>query len=291
MDAIVSHLVRGIIAPRTLTTYRAVWHALTSFLHSVRLSPSLPLSVDLLLLYIAHMYSTGFASSTISSHCSAIGFVHHINSLPNPSHHPTVLRIIKRLTSTNPPDIRMPITIGLLGKLLHCLRHTCSSSYQILLFTAMFTTAFFAMLRISELTVTNLSSHVIMLNDVLVDKDFIILTIKSFKHSLCPASIRLLPRSDYLCPVKALLSFMIVRGNKFGPLFAYPNGEGIQRSFFTKHLHVCIHSIYPLHSHKYKSHSFRIGGATYLAQQGASDDQIRRAGRWRSNAFQAYVRV
>ena len=166
------------------------------------------------------MYSTGFASSTISSHCSAIGFVHHINSLFNPSHHPTVLRIIKRLTSTNPPDIRMPITIGLLGTLLHFLRHTCSSSYQILLFTAMFTTTFFAMLRISELTVTNLSSHVIMFNDVLVDKDFIILTIKSFKHSLRPASIRLLPRSDNLCPVKALLSFMIVRGNKFGPLFA-----------------------------------------------------------------------
>ena len=118
------HHVRGIIAPRTLTTYCAVWHALTSFLHSVRLSPSLPLSVDLLLRYIAHMYSTGFALSTICSHCSAIGFVHHINSLPNLSNHPNVLRFIKRLTSTNPPDIRMPIKIGLLGKLLHCLRHT-----------------------------------------------------------------------------------------------------------------------------------------------------------------------
>ena len=136
----------------------------------------------------------------------------------------------------------------------------------------MFTTAFFSKLRIYELTVTYLSSHVIMYNDVLVDKQFIILTIKSFKHSLCPASIRLLPRSDNLCPVKVLFAFMTVRGNKFSPLFAYPNGEGIQRSFHTKHLHVYIHSIYFLHSHKYKSHSCRIDGTTYLAQQGASDD-------------------
>lgn len=37
-------------------------------------------------------------------------------------------------------------------------------------------------------------------------------------------------------------------------------------------------------------HSGRIGGATQLAAQGASELQIQRAGPWKSRAFMVYVR-
>ena len=59
--------------------------------------------------------------------------------------------------------------------------------------------------------------------------------------------------------------------------------EGIKRSYFTTHLHICIHLVYPNHGHKLKSHlvypnhghklkshGFRIAGGTYLVQQGAA---------------------
>jgi hypothetical protein len=36
-------------------------------------------------------------------------------------------------------------------------------------------------------------------------------------------------------------------------------------------------------------HSFRIGGATMLADAGASDQEIRSAGRWKSEAFKKYI--
>ena len=42
---------------------------------------------------------------------------------------------------------------------------------------------------------------------------------------------------------------------------------------------------------QYALHSGRIGGATQLAAQGASDIQIQRAGRWKSLAFIGYVRA
>lgn len=42
---------------------------------------------------------------------------------------------------------------------------------------------------------------------------------------------------------------------------------------------------------QYALHSGRIGGATQLAAQGASDIQIQRAGRWKSLAFMVYVRA
>ena len=42
---------------------------------------------------------------------------------------------------------------------------------------------------------------------------------------------------------------------------------------------------------QYALHSGRIGGATHLAAQGASELQIQRAGRWKSLAFMVYVRA
>lgn len=39
-----------------------------------------------------------------------------------------------------------------------------------------------------------------------------------------------------------------------------------------------------------RSHSFRIGGATYAASLGLSDSQICSLGRWNSDAFKRYIR-
>ena len=38
-------------------------------------------------------------------------------------------------------------------------------------------------------------------------------------------------------------------------------------------------------------HSFRIGAASFAAEQGLSDAQIRVLGCWKSNAFHKYIRV
>lgn len=43
--------------------------------------------------------------------------------------------------------------------------------------------------------------------------------------------------------------------------------------------------------YRYKGHSFRIGAASHAADRGLSDAQIRALGRWKSNAFQRYIRV
>jgi hypothetical protein len=40
-----------------------------------------------------------------------------------------------------------------------------------------------------------------------------------------------------------------------------------------------------------KGHSFRIGAATAAAIQGASDEDIQRMGRWKSQAFKRYIRI
>ena len=40
----------------------------------------------------------------------------------------------------------------------------------------------------------------------------------------------------------------------------------------------------------FRSHSFRIGAATWLASKGVLDEAIKHMGRWSSNAFKRYIR-
>lgn len=42
-------------------------------------------------------------------------------------------------------------------------------------------------------------------------------------------------------------------------------------------------------TNSFKSHSFRIGGATYLYLKGVSEIQIKHMGRWSSSAFKSYI--
>ena len=40
-----------------------------------------------------------------------------------------------------------------------------------------------------------------------------------------------------------------------------------------------------------KGHSFRIGAASFAADKGLSDAQVRALGRWKSNTFLKYIRL
>lgn len=66
-------------------------------------------------------------------------------------------------------------------------------------------------------------------------------------------------------------------------LFVRENGSSPSRSWFLR----IFHSRFP---QKFSGHSLRLGGATALAQNGASMDFIQGAGRWSSEAFRSYVR-
>ena len=62
------------------------------------------------------------------------------------------------------------------------------------------------------------------------------------------------------------------------------------RSFSTDILRLALTSC-GLNSSRYKGHSFRIGAASFAADRGMSDAQIRALGRWKSSAFLKYIRL
>ena len=102
----------------------------------------------------------------------------------------------------------------------------------------------------------------------------------STSPSLLP-TIQIPPRGyqifffDCLQDVMLANNFFWTSGSLIGPW-----------AFLLHHLFMC-----GLDPSRYKGHSFRIGAASYAADRGFSDAQIRMLGRWKSNAFLCYIRA
>ena len=94
----------------------------------------------------------------------------------------------------------------------------------------------------------------------------------------------------HICPVKALLPYLAVRGSTEGPLFITEEGSPLTRHRFNTELSSILHAA-GLETTHYNTHSFRIGAATSAKQAGISDLHIKMLGRWQSNAYETYIRT
>ena len=93
-----------------------------------------------------------------------------------------------------------------------------------------------------------------------------------------------------LCPVKALLAFISVRGDAPGPLFQFSSQQVLTRDRFVTHVRSAV-SKEGLNHDVYAGHRFRIGAATVAHEKGIEDSAIITLGRWKSSAYQHYIRI
>ena len=196
-------------------------------------------------------------------------------------------------------DARLPITLPILLRIVQASVTICNSHYEITMFKAMCSLAFFAFLRIGEITACHGAQDENILQVSQVEKitgpnrqvSALQITFYNFKHQYnkSPFSI-VVSRQASLCPVQSMLDYLAIRGPQMGPLFMTSDGCHVLRSKFSTLLDQCIRSC-NLNPARYKGHSFRIGAATHAAIQGLSDAKIRLLGRWKSDAFKRYIRV
>lgn len=66
-----------------------------------------------------------------------------------------------------------------------------------------------------------------------------------------------------------------------GPLFSHLNGKYITRNQFLSVLRSAL-KFSGYDTSNFNTHSFRIGGATFLASQGKSEAFVKMRGRWQS---------
>ena len=276
--------------------YRRAW-AIYNIFHSDCISsitkPVIPLTVSQVASFVAFMHLQGYAPSTQVTYISSLGYLHKISSETDPTKQFIIQKLLVGAMKISPSiDNRLPITLMLLYRLLEDIHHYVFSKYNRILLSTMFVVAFFGLFRIGELTISVHKEILLNLSDLCYHEDHFTISIKKYKHSKNKGSVSIpLLRHDnkLICPVLNMLQFLEIRGYSPGPLFCFASGNHVPRTFFAKYLNIGIKFI-GLQSSLYKSHSFRIGGASYLAELGLSDAQIRERGRWDSDAFKKYIR-
>ena len=140
------------------------------------------------------------------------------------------------------------------------------------------------------------SSRHLSLEDVALDcrtnSTIIWLTIKQSKTNPFRKGAKLcLGRTtSVVCPIRALLPYLASRGSTPGPLFISESGEPLTRTRFKTLLFITLKKA-GLDDSKCNTHSFRIGAATSAKAAGISDMHIQLLGRWRSSAYQGYIKT
>lgn len=293
-------LSKAALAPSTQASYRRAWKYFEEFCTElIGQSMELPLTGATISLFVAYLFKKSFAPSTISTYLSAIAYVHNILELPDPTKSFLVDKIVTgtyRLSSTI--DSRLPITIPVLNRIVQIIPSLSISSYDQSLYRSMFLFAFSAFARVGELV----STHNVPDENIMQLQDISFLSssgkiqevqacFRKFKHNVKGSSKTIVfsHGRTRISAVDSLVEFVQLRGNRQGPLFCCLRGKPIVRSQFDKILHKCL-ALCGLDGSRYKGHSFRIGAASDAAQQGLSDAKIRTMGRWKSNAFQKYIR-
>eukprot|EP00731_Ephydatia_muelleri_P033273 Em0027g21a len=93
-----------------------------------------------------------------------------------------------------------------------------------------------------------------------------------------------------LCPVAAILSYMVIRGSLPGPFFMFEDKRPLTRDRFVGEMRKALEQA-GVTAKQYSGHSFRIGAATTAASCGLQDSLIKTLGRWESAAYAVYIRT
>lgn len=277
-------------------TYIACWKRFSTFARSQLHRRPRPASGHMVALYATRLHSEGLKSTSIRSHLSAIAFYHKIKGFNNPAQ---TFLLDKLLSSyrklEGPSSVRKPISFQLLTLLITTLNTSPDfTRYEKKLYQAVFSLMYYGALRSSEVCFSRLHSHTLQIDHITLchRKGAPALKVKlpSFKHSRGDTTPLLLqPDAIQACPVVLYRKFLSLRGNHKGQAFCFENKSPLSRRFLASTLRSLISQAGRNPQH-YNTHSFRIGRATDMAQQGHSNSQIALAGRWRSDAFKKYIK-
>ena len=198
--------------------------------------------------------------------------------------------------SRSSQDSRLPITLDILHSISLHLDTVCVSSYETVLFHAAFTLAFFGLFRVGELVLSDSNyQRPLQLSDIRTfehGQSFQVKLRQSKTNQCGVPQIINIPRIDLsTCPVAAMHAYIKIRPVRQGHnlLFCHRDGSPLTRYQFGAVLSKVISKL-QLNTACYKTHSFRIGAATWLARKGVSHDAIKALGRWSSDAFRRYIR-
>ncbi|XP_075055039.1 uncharacterized protein LOC142140939 [Mixophyes fleayi] len=290
--------IRGLaeqaVAPSTLRSYQASWRRWSFF--SRQKEQSEAGQRDAMLAFMWDRYSEGDSKTSMASTLAGISFMAKLQGYPDVTKHFLINKALKGWGRVRPSnsDARFPITLNILEDLILKVGLVTSDDYEKLLFSLAFSMAFFGAFRISELVARSRghqesglrAEHVSLGEGTFACKIVRSKTDQSGKGSW----VQLAPQQlHHICPFRLASQFMSKRpqANLF---LCHSNSIPLTKYQFAAILKRTLQSL-NLNSTLYGTHSFRIGAATSAALAGSSNEAIKALGRWKSTAYQSYVRI
>ena len=276
------------------------------FCRQYHVADPFPVTEYLLCCFAAYMAEEGLAPQTGKSYMAAVRNVQLSLGLPDPQEKSSlpVLRRVQagisrlRLSRGTPTRNRLPITAHLLRQLRSTWERT-SHPNRVLLW-AVSCTAFFGFFRLGELLrdsprTFNQSIHLAwgdVAADSRTDPTMVQIVLKRSKTDQFGKGANMIIGRTGLdvCPVAAVLNYIVLRGSAPGPFFTTPDGQALAKQVFVAEVRKVLVAK-GLPADQYAGHSFRIGAATSAALAGVEDSTIQLLGRWQSAAFLRYIRT
>ena len=287
-------------SPVTQRSYKAGIRQYHKFCRQSSLR-SIPTFEKTILLFSTHLAIHGLSYATIKVYLSAVrhahvteGYYNIFDSRFTPRVQQLLKGIRKESSITKSTRKRLPITMGIMQKIKHLLTKQ-PATYQSKMLWADCCVAFFGFLRVSEFTVTSQHSYDqayhLSLADLTLDNrcspTTVQLCIKQSKTDPYRegASVFLSKTNKSICPVDAIVKYLIIRGKRNGPLFLWPNGMKLTRPLFASALANILRKL-NISPQLYNTQSFCIRAATSANQAGLSPLQIKTLGRWLPEIYQ-----
>ena len=127
-------LLRASIASSSRAHYERAWRQFVFYHDSLGVTLQLPVSVSMILLFIAHLHAHGSAPASITSIISAVAYFHKINGFSDPTNCFIVAKVLagaRNLGSVS--DVHLPVTLPVPTRLVLALPTVFKSRYKCLI--------------------------------------------------------------------------------------------------------------------------------------------------------------
>jgi hypothetical protein len=184
------------------------------FRSAYQLPPLWPIPSQHVVLFIAYSFEKGKSAATISTYVAGLNYFHKLQGFYNIYDVFVVSKLLEGCRRCRiSRDNRAPITKSTLKVICSLLPRICYNDFEVKLFQALFTLAYFGLFRVSELVTPSKTQihRVILLSDLsIIDNRYIIIRLHYLKTNQTGKELKLkIPMDEIsVCPVNALQHFL-----------------------------------------------------------------------------------
>lgn len=158
LDGVVTYLAEAALAPASSVAYSRTWESYVKFCQLYTgCKQTMPIGTGDLARYIAFLFESNNAPSTIRSKVAHISFLHKSRGWPDPADTFLIKKVLRGCSNLGPSgDDRLPITGEILIRMIKAL--PCPNYVWRMTMRGMFLLAFHGFLRVGEITTRSLSA-------------------------------------------------------------------------------------------------------------------------------------